>query len=316
MSRYYLVASPASDSITEQSDLHQYCQELGVLWDSQRQSLARGYDLARAKRLKQAFARRGIALSILDITTGETLASPTQVWLGASPYLMRINIALCIGLLLLLGSYFFLAPYYNNSLYFGSRPVISHNTALDTELKGAIAPQSPQQHMLIEPQHWHYTAAKQLYQIEAVASYKLEARILSKKRYRYDRSAALAPWDIVLGWQEMSDNHWLQHVSIQQRNRWYYWRSNNNAADSNIALRSANVHMIPANPTIYQSLRDIRPHQLVRFEGFLVNITSLDGTFSWRTSLARDDEGLGACEIFWVTKLQFLPYHSFLARNQ
>lgn len=320
MSRYHLIPS---QPIAYDSSLQQHCSDLGVLWDSKRQALARGYDLARAKRLKQAFARRGITFTIIDITTGKQVPSSAQVWLGSSPYLMRINIALCIALLVILGGYFFLAPYYHtNALPFGSRPLISHDatplasSSHNDAIKGAIAPRAPQQQLLTTLQQWNYTAAKQNYQVQAVAHYSLEARILSKKRYRYDRSAALAPWDMVLGWQEMSDEHWLQHVSIQQRNRWYYWRATDAiAARSDIALRSANVHMIPADRHIRQSLHDIRPHQLVRFEGFLVNIEGLNGRFTWRTSLARDDEGLGACELFWVTDVRILPQDYFLARD-
>lgn len=315
MSRYHLVPS---QPIAYNSSLQQHCHDLGVLWDSKRQRVARAYDLARAKRLKQAFARRGITFTIIDRTTGKQVASPAQVWLGSSPYLMRINIALCIGLLLLLGSYFFLAPYYqNNALPFGSRPVIKDTTNLVASAqKRALVPRAPQQELLNEPQQWHYATGRQKYQIEAVARYQLEARVLSKKRYRYDRSAALAPWDMVLGWQEMSDSNWLQHVSIDQRNRWYYWRATDAInANSDIALRSANVHMIPASRTVRQSLNDIRPHQLVRFEGFLVNVESANGRFTWRTSLARDDEGLGACELFWVTDVRILPQNYFVARG-
>jgi hypothetical protein len=41
----------------------------------------------------------------------------------------------------------------------------------------------------------------------------------------------------------------------------------------------------------------------VTASGYLVDIRGADG-FTWSTSLSRTDTGDGACEVFWVERLE------------
>ncbi|GAA6756171.1 hypothetical protein Thermus77420_16470 [Thermus thalpophilus] len=63
---------------------------------------------------------------------------------------------------------------------------------------GVLAPYPPVQEAL-EPEDPR-TLVKGSYRLEPVARFGLEARLLSKRRYRYDRGAAIAPWGFALGW--------------------------------------------------------------------------------------------------------------------
>ncbi len=51
----------------------------------------------------------------------------------------------------------------------------------------------------------------------------------------------------------------------------------------------------------------VKKSDLVRIEGFLVNVTGVDAknrVINWKTSTTREDTGNGACEIIYVSKLR------------
>lgn len=141
------------------------------------------------------------------------------------------------------------------------------------------------------------------YHIQPLARFALEARVLGKRLYRHDRGASLAPLDLVLGWGRMSDSRVLEKISISQSNRFYFWYTTNPPIPlEEIALSSANMHMIPANADLEQRLKRLKGGNIVRLRGFLVRVSGSDG-FYWQSSLTRSDTGNGACELVWVEEL-------------
>jgi hypothetical protein len=142
------------------------------------------------------------------------------------------------------------------------------------------------------------------YRIVPLEAFEFEARVLSVRRYRFDRESALAPVDLALGWGPMADPLVSRRVSVSQSDRWYYWR----AAELPIPQReiethSANMHMIPATEGIENRLRSLDPGDRVRLSGYLVEAQGPDG-WRWRSSLSREDTGAGACEVVWVERLE------------
>jgi hypothetical protein len=59
------------------------------------------------------------------------------------------------------------------------------------------------------------------------------------------------------------------------------------------------MHLIPANNTILNQIRKVRPGQVVELEGFLVSVEAEEG-WKWNSSLSRTDTGSGSCEVVWV----------------
>ena len=55
--------------------------------------------------------------------------------------------------------------------------------------------------------------------VTKVAEYKLEARVLSTVRYWLGKMAKLAPVDVAVGWQEMSDTSVIKNLKINQADR-------------------------------------------------------------------------------------------------
>lgn len=140
--------------------------------------------------------------------------------------------------------------------------------------------------------------------VTPVARFEVEARVLGTKRYRGKRDAELSPVDLALGWGPMSDQAVLDRLDISQKVRFYLWKSKGPLpiARSAIERNSANMHMIPADETVQDDLLKVRPGELVRFRGYLVNVRAADG-WRWNTSTTRNDTGGGACELVWVEEI-------------
>jgi hypothetical protein len=133
------------------------------------------------------------------------------------------------------------------------------------------------------------------------AEFEAEVRVLSRERYWLGTFANVAPLDIAAGWGPMSDSAVLAHLDISQSGRFYFWRYQETPPipPDAIISHSANWHLIPANRSVWYTLRNLRVGSIVRLQGELVDITRSDGA-TVKTSLTREDSGAGACEVIYV----------------
>ncbi len=169
---------------------------------------------------------------------------------------------------------------------------------------GVLVPQAPRQGELRgdAPQFLRAGAT-----LTAVASFDIDARVLSREDYWFDAGARLVPTDLALGWGRMSDSAVLDRVDIAQFGRFYYWHVQEfPIPEREIIESSANMHLIPADRSVERSLGRVRAGDVVHFRGFLVNARMPDGG-EWRTSTTRSDSGAGACELVWVEDLEIAP---------
>lgn len=146
------------------------------------------------------------------------------------------------------------------------------------------------------------------YQLTRRARFDVRARVLSTKPYHFKRDADLSPIDLALGWGLMSDSAVLDRIDISQGNRWYYtkYALPPPIPDAQIIANSSNMHMIPASKSIERSLEKLRVGDIVKLNGYLVDVDHESGWF-WRTSMSRTDTGNGACEIVYVESLTVDP---------
>ncbi len=175
--------------------------------------------------------------------------------------------------------------------YRGDRPIVYPPGVLVNEqpLQQEV---SPSQFMLDE------------YQVTRRARFEIRARVLSKEPYYLRRDSDLSPLDLALGWGVMSDEAVLDRIDINQSGRWYFTRYEYPAplTDAQITAHSSNMHMIPARKSVERRLKDLRPGDIVKLEGHLVDVDHASG-WRWRTSLSRTDTGNGACEIVYVESI-------------
>ena len=144
------------------------------------------------------------------------------------------------------------------------------------------------------------------YRITPLEAFSLEARVLGREDYHFDRGAAISPTDLALGWGPMAEPRVLDKIRISQSNRWYHWQVDEFPIPRReIETHSANMHMIPANAEVAERLTQVHSGQHIQLSGQLVRVDGQDG-YSWSSSLSRDDTGAGACELVWVEQLRLL----------
>jgi len=139
------------------------------------------------------------------------------------------------------------------------------------------------------------------YHLKPLARFSVEARILRRKVYGYDRESKLVPVDLAVGWGPMSDQAVLDRLTISQSMRfyWYEYQLPPPIPREQIVSHSTNLHVIPASPAIASFCKSLRQGELVHLDGELVEATGPEiGT--WRSSLSRTDTGNGACELMLV----------------
>jgi len=167
--------------------------------------------------------------------------------------------------------------------------------------EGVLAPMAPAQMRLVGLRPFE----RGDYLLTPLARFDVEARVLGVKRYLLDREAALAPYDLALGWGRMSDSSILRDFEISQSNRFYHWTTKHPPIPHQEIVRSsANMHIIPADDLVMSTLQRVRPGHLVSLKGYLVVAKAKDG-FVWLSSTTRDDTGYGACEVVWVDQIAY-----------
>ena len=140
------------------------------------------------------------------------------------------------------------------------------------------------------------------FRMSPLAGFSIEARVLSREDYVFGAEAAISPTDLALGWQRMADPAVYEPLDVSQSGRWYRYRWGHGGPPipvPEIVRSSANMHMIPADENVGRALAAVRPGQMVRLQGWLVEARRGDG-WTWRSSLTREDSGHGACEVVYV----------------
>lgn len=174
-------------------------------------------------------------------------------------------------------------------------------SAADCHPPGVMAPDPPKQWAPPQPSP---TFTIGTYQLTALAGYDVTGMVLGAARYRWDAGADLSPVDLAMGWGPMSDTGKLRHISFSQSGRWlnYSWSGGVPITAREVSRNCSNVHVIPAEQSVRDFVLGIRTGDVVRLQGWLVDVRGADGG-RWRSSLYRSDSGGGACEVMLVTRV-------------
>ncbi len=145
------------------------------------------------------------------------------------------------------------------------------------------------------------------FHLKALARFSIDARVLHRRTYRFDKGADLVPVDLAVGWGPMSDQAVLDRLEISQASRFFFYEYKGvpPIAREEIISHATNLHLIPSTPALAKRCRGLRAGELIHLRGLLVEATGPEiGT--WRSSLSRTDSGNGACELVWVEELHDL----------
>jgi hypothetical protein len=147
---------------------------------------------------------------------------------------------------------------------------------------------------------WYFTVTPQ-------AFFKIHARVLSKILYHLGIDAKMRPYDLTLSWGEIAKKENYSKIRISQSMRRTYFHKNNSPYDwIFVTEHLSNFHIAFPQKNILQELHKVRKHDNIYMEGFLVDLDgggNNDATVSGETSLSRTDQGDGACETIYITKL-------------
>ena len=166
---------------------------------------------------------------------------------------------------------------------------------------GILVRSEPRQALIKSPKPWK--RGERL--IVPMARFSLEARVLGKESYWLDAGADISPIDLALGWGPMSDQSVLDQLEIAQGNRRYVMVPSGDRLPlpwPALMAHSSNMHMIPADEQVENTLKSLRTGEIIELSGYLVGIQQ-GGQWTWVSSLSRTDTGDGACEIVWLERL-------------
>jgi hypothetical protein len=143
--------------------------------------------------------------------------------------------------------------------------------------------------------------------IVPLAEYTISAMVVSTRRYRRGYMSKLSPFDYALIWGRVPE--YLPYIEFDQIVRFCLFRAKNPELVDlpYISTHMSNNHLIPASDNIRKALSKAREHDLVKLEGYLVNVMSQDKNNNfgyWNSSMSRKDHGNGACEIIYVKSLR------------
>jgi hypothetical protein len=193
-------------------------------------------------------------------------------------------------------------------LVIAGRVAYVHLVAAHRYPAGVLAPDAPLQTAPESRRTW--TSGDFVY--TPLAAFELDARVLSKRRYDDDRESEVAPYDLLVGWQNMSDQTILDAFTFGQSRRFGNWRSNKlPIAEREVNESMTNIHIVPATDAVRRIVADLKRGDMVRLRGVLVSIANTRNTFRWESSLTRTDTGKGACELLWLETVEVLPPESY-----
>lgn len=152
--------------------------------------------------------------------------------------------------------------------------------------------------------------------VKYLASYDIEGLVVHRKKYGGSGiGASLAPVDAAIAWGSVAENNRKINFHWKQSGRWYYWRVYDISElapvgrEADVNRQSANNHLVPADEIVRKKVKKIRRGDHIRIKGYLVDIHAEkpDGSyFNWRSSTSREDTGDGACELIYVTDIEWL----------
>jgi hypothetical protein len=150
--------------------------------------------------------------------------------------------------------------------------------------------------------------------IQYVATYTICGRVV--KTYSYLPTSILnklSPIDVGLTWGDLAKDENNSHVTWSNSgNRFLRATYEQNWYESFGPLKfkssMSNSHLIPADDDIEKKIKAIKENEYIQMSGYLVNAyySSENTKSEWKSSTNRLDSGNGACEIIYVTSIDWL----------
>lgn len=137
--------------------------------------------------------------------------------------------------------------------------------------------------------------------IETLSKISLDARILNITKYENSNfdDNKFVPYDIVLGWNNLTKKEYLENIEISQSNRYFYYQYKN--LKHELFLDNFDNFHIINNEYIEKNKDLLKKYSNINIEGYLVNVQC--PTWSRKTSLSFSDRSQTSCEQLYITNI-------------
>jgi hypothetical protein len=148
--------------------------------------------------------------------------------------------------------------------------------------------------------------------INALAYYKIAGKVICVREYApYGSGSSGFPIDLGLAWGDVGKADYDKYVRLgfsneYAANQWLVYRYEGELPWPLPYFEShvSNNHVYPASENLYNALMSLKKNDEVLLEGYLAESKDSSGGKVLSSSLRRDDTEAGACESFFVQKLQ------------
>jgi|GEM_PF-2356268 hypothetical protein len=172
-----------------------------------------------------------------------------------------------------------------------------------------LCPDEPEQENVYDSDA--HTFSLKGYKIHELAHFQIKGILLSRHFYNSDSQqyrSVLSPGDFALGWGPMSNPTVLTKFTYFQKNRFLYFACydsfSHEAERLGADFHLANIHLIPANDLIANTLSSIKPRDIVTLKGSLVEVFYNDQRV-WKSSMTNNVTGDGACKVLFLKDIEW-----------
>ncbi len=185
----------------------------------------------------------------------------------------------------------------------------------------------PIQNMLDNAKYMKVNGEKHKYAIQPQAEYSLSGLVVAKNNNFWFRDVMRSEFDDVflmdlgVAWGELASNpkelykHWkFKSFKTLGQSRRLQWQSKPPYDRANwgidyVSSHVSHTHIIPANANVMGALLKIKKNDIVKIDGYLIDIYNEKGDTLGRSSLSRTDtdatsRGYGACEEMYAKQVQ------------
>ena len=147
-------------------------------------------------------------------------------------------------------------------------------------------------------------------------AYDIEGLVVHTRRYFgfMSMADAISPMDVGLAWGRIAEYNERMDFNWDHGERYLKFEPESAAAlemigdEGYILSHFSNNHLIPADFSVSHKIKMIRRGDHIRLKGYLVSVygSRWGKEFAWDSSTSRSDKGNGACEVIYVTDVEFL----------
>lgn len=130
-------------------------------------------------------------------------------------------------------------------------------------------------------------------------------RVIKKKRYFLDKMVSFSPYDVLVGWNELSDQRNLDYLHFSLDDRDYSHQPGRLPLEEVTILdQTALWHLIYSSNEVKDAISSLRSGHIITLSGWIVDVNDEEG-FSWNSSkiIGFDQKDKPRHEIIWVTSV-------------